>query len=424
MHLTDPQKTDIRGKARKYFNINPEGELLREAHDIVDELKMMRRIYEEQLSVIKDFSKHLQEIYDEQHPPLSNDYLLEGLKRVFGSSNSSNGNKRMPGFLNGKVSQDGGRQNGSISSHNGVSQQSHPATPENTNGYHNHDQSTVAEQNAEDAVAIYGVIPKSTVNRAKALIESIEMRREDLQDLQNTTKDISDQLHTLLSLKQQQASVVEAEASLRLSHESVTQGRSIMLFTVVTIIFLPLSFMSSLFGMNASELSGPDQAPLSLVHEFKYMFPISLGIIIPTLCLAFSARIRRPILTLLNWIGKLLHLTLTNATALFFDYSKMHYYWRYCLAHSNVLKNIYKFCKDCKEDYGIKGLWEARKARNAKIKRLRELNEGQSEAQLKIWLDKMKEKDKIKKDRKKKKDSDKEKERRERSQRAVNEERV
>lgn len=31
-------------KARLYLNINPEGVLLREAHDIIEELKMMSRI--------------------------------------------------------------------------------------------------------------------------------------------------------------------------------------------------------------------------------------------------------------------------------------------------------------------------------------------------------------------------------------------
>jgi Mg2+ and Co2+ transporter CorA len=79
------------------------------------------------------------------------------------------------------------------------------------------------------------------------------------------------QLEGLLSLKQQQASLVEADASLKLSYQSIAQGRSIMLFTVVTIIFLPLSFMSSVFGMNASELSGSDGGKMSLRHQFSFM---------------------------------------------------------------------------------------------------------------------------------------------------------
>lgn len=33
---------------RIYLNINPEGELLREAHDIIEELRMMAQIFAEQ----------------------------------------------------------------------------------------------------------------------------------------------------------------------------------------------------------------------------------------------------------------------------------------------------------------------------------------------------------------------------------------
>lgn len=43
----------------KYLDINPEGALLKEAQDIAEELKMMKRIYNEQLKVVKDFKRHL-----------------------------------------------------------------------------------------------------------------------------------------------------------------------------------------------------------------------------------------------------------------------------------------------------------------------------------------------------------------------------
>lgn len=59
------------------------------------------------------------------------------------------------------------------------------------------------------------------------------------------------------------------------ANETIKQGRSIMMFTLVTIVFvryfgaphividadlwqLPLSFMSSIFGMNNKEFSGDD----------------------------------------------------------------------------------------------------------------------------------------------------------------------
>lgn len=43
----------------KYLDINPEGKLLREAQDIAEELRIMIGIYNQQLSVIKDFKKCL-----------------------------------------------------------------------------------------------------------------------------------------------------------------------------------------------------------------------------------------------------------------------------------------------------------------------------------------------------------------------------
>jgi hypothetical protein len=58
-----------------------------------------------------------------------------------------------------------------------------------------------------------------------------------------------------------------------------------MIFTLVTIIFLPLSFCASLFGMNAAELN---DGLLSLSTEFRLMFPISAGIILASFLFAFT----------------------------------------------------------------------------------------------------------------------------------------
>jgi hypothetical protein len=46
------------------------------------------------------------------------------------------------------------------------------------------------------------------------------------------------QLEGLLSLKQQQASILEAKAAKTRADESIRQGRSIVAFTVVTIFFV------------------------------------------------------------------------------------------------------------------------------------------------------------------------------------------
>ena len=45
-------------------------------------------------------------------------------------------------------------------------------------------------------------------------------------------------LQGLLALKQQQASIVEAKAALERADQGVEQGKSIMAFTIMTIIFV------------------------------------------------------------------------------------------------------------------------------------------------------------------------------------------
>jgi hypothetical protein len=94
------------------------------------------------------------------------------------------------------------------------------------------------------------------------------------------------QLKDLLTLKQQQAGVIEAREAVKQAQLTLKQGQSIMIFTVVTIIFLPLSFIASVFGMNAREFTTDSHLPLSM--EFKLMFPVSAAIIVTSFLFAFS----------------------------------------------------------------------------------------------------------------------------------------
>ncbi len=85
-----------------------------------------------------------------------------------------------------------------------------------------------------------------------------------------------DKVNELLSLKQQQAGVVQAWESVRQAEVTVLQGRAIMVFTIITIIFLPLSFMSSIFGMNNVEFG--DGTTITLQDEFRIMCTFHLFI--------------------------------------------------------------------------------------------------------------------------------------------------
>ncbi|KAI1454279.1 hypothetical protein F4805DRAFT_460944 [Annulohypoxylon moriforme] len=124
-----------------------------------------------------------------------------------------------------------------------------------------------------------------TLGRARRLQVSIEGRLNELMMLLKLARKTSDALKDLLTIKQQQASAIEAREAVRNGDEVYMQGKSIMLLTVTTIIFLPLSFMSSLFGMNVVEL---DSGALTFSEEFKYMFPIATGVVVVSFFLAFN----------------------------------------------------------------------------------------------------------------------------------------
>lgn len=114
-------------------------------------------------------------------------------------------------------------------------------------------------------------IDRSTIGRSLELIDTISSHHRELHQLEASAQELADQLRDLLSLKQQQASIIEATAALDRADESVNQGRSIMTFTVISIIFLPMSFMSSVFGMNAKEITGSENALMSIREQFEFM---------------------------------------------------------------------------------------------------------------------------------------------------------
>ena len=93
-----------------------------------------------------------------------------------------------------------------------------------------------------------------------------------------------------MSLKNAQASVIQAWQAIRQGEEAVKQGRAIMIFTTMTIIFvspthipslriltphkLPLAFIAAIFGMNNSVLTpddNSDKSPMSFKKQLKLM---------------------------------------------------------------------------------------------------------------------------------------------------------
>ncbi|KAL7947725.1 hypothetical protein V8C42DRAFT_315409 [Trichoderma barbatum] len=208
---------DLENKARnreplKYLNINPEGVLLKESQDIIEELNMMERIYKQQLTVVHELHKHMKSRHDKSQR------LDDGVTNSSAQSKTAN-------------------------------------------------------------------ITKIDLEEATYLIEKIENRVAEINDFQKAVTRTNEQLQALLSLKQQDASIVEARTALERADESVQQGRAIMAFTIVTIFFLPLGFFTSLFGMNNKVSTGDEW--MTMGEQLMYMFVISAAVISVILFVAF-----------------------------------------------------------------------------------------------------------------------------------------
>ncbi|KAG4255455.1 hypothetical protein FPRO04_03987 [Fusarium proliferatum] len=101
-----------------------------------------------------------------------------------------------------------------------------------------------------------------------------------------------DSINLLLDLRQKQASIKEAEFGRIQANDSARQSNSILIFTIVTIIFraqLPLSFLSSLFALDVS--SFPHESG-DLKYQGWWLFPILFGVTaivsVPTIILAWK----------------------------------------------------------------------------------------------------------------------------------------
>ncbi|KAF3760040.1 hypothetical protein M406DRAFT_335251 [Cryphonectria parasitica EP155] len=112
------------------------------------------------------------------------------------------------------------------------------------------------------------------------LLMEIHSNVEDLEDMRRSANDISASV-----------TVVQAWQSMKQGEDTQRQNVTLLVFTVVTVIFLPMSFISSVFGMNNKEIAGPE-APMTLSEQFKWMIPMSFGIVAITYYTAFGSPAR------------------------------------------------------------------------------------------------------------------------------------
>ncbi|KAK4197015.1 hypothetical protein QBC40DRAFT_286353 [Triangularia verruculosa] len=229
------------------LDIHPEGKLQREVKDIIDELDIMIHVHKKQREVIKRFCKHVEHILDP----------------------------------------DGRWKEGSHQFDRGVQSRAPHNTIDNMEKYYRrkekHDQLLWFRMQSQEVLA------------------EVDDRLDELEGLKKGAESTAKSVNDLLSLKQQQASVVQAWESVKQAEEAVRQGRAIMMFTVITIIFLPLSFIASIFGMNNYEFGGSDNL-WSVYQQLIFILPISFGVIILSVVIAFSNLLRASIWSIFKLI--------------------------------------------------------------------------------------------------------------------------
>ncbi|KAF2012838.1 hypothetical protein BU24DRAFT_435191 [Aaosphaeria arxii CBS 175.79] len=127
--------------------------------------------------------------------------------------------------------------------------------------------------------------------RIREQIKTIDTHLKDIDRMDKQAERIYKSITDLLDLKQKHANAFEARFARDQAAGTARQSQTIMVFTIVTIIFLPLSFIAAFFTINIREFphkdpEGEPSLPLSWVS--KYMFGISFAVSIPLIATALS----------------------------------------------------------------------------------------------------------------------------------------
>ncbi|KAI5860619.1 ankyrin repeat and protein kinase domain-containing protein 1 [Durotheca rogersii] len=121
--------------------------------------------------------------------------------------------------------------------------------------------------------------------RAKEQARSLEIRHKDVWRMDQQAESLYHNVTDLLDLKQKHSNALEARFAGDQAVIAARQGQTIMVFTIVTIVFLPMSFIASFFAINLEDWEG---GVLTIPYVSKYMFGIGLGISIPLIAMAFT----------------------------------------------------------------------------------------------------------------------------------------
>lgn len=216
---SDHQQADFEATARKYLNINPEGELLRETHDIIEELRMMSHIFNEQLHVVDQFTNHLKNLREKEEKKKTAevkmlDVMVEVQKLLEKRFKKEEDDKvyvtdpHRTSVLTDNMDGNGVAESLVIdeaAQHEQVTSNGTPATApsldpaiQNSGAVANQpqtsDRATVAKETADSGSRTTISIPESTIQLAQDVGHEISSRLAELQKLEHSTVYVSDQV--------------------------------------------------------------------------------------------------------------------------------------------------------------------------------------------------------------------------------------
>ncbi|EFW99856.1 GTP-binding protein [Grosmannia clavigera kw1407] len=164
-----------------------------------------------------------------------------------------------------------------------------PENGSNSNSNNNNNNSSGTARRGGDGNTAYGAasvesITAETKRRARDQKRLLEVYRKDFERMDRQASSIYNSLTHLLDLKQKHSNALEARFARDHAMIAARQGQTIMTFTIVTIVFLPISFIAAFFSIQIKSW----QDSLTVGYVCKYMFGIGLGISIPLILMAFT----------------------------------------------------------------------------------------------------------------------------------------
>ncbi|KAM7187525.1 hypothetical protein V8F33_011172 [Rhypophila sp. PSN 637] len=259
-----PDPFALTAEIDSFSRISEESKQLVEIIDIQDELGIIKSVLTTQREVLKELRNHIAQT-THSHGTVTPQTTSAAHTAAIAAAMGSPGLGISPGGDGTQfnpMSPPAGMWNStpSVSPFNGL------ATPNSAApGMGEHHGSTVLKSTrvVDDAIRVV----EDHILRVKEMNESAKRVQADLKQL--------------LEFKQQQASGWESRYAMKLSEQGQRQNTIMLVFTIVTIIFLPLSFIASFFALQIREFpheEGGDEPSWDLEQVSGLLFGISVAV--------------------------------------------------------------------------------------------------------------------------------------------------